>query len=268
MGQTTPRIRSLSPTKIETAMKCPEQLRLRYAERIPGPSLGSLTSGIIVHAVLEWALKRKREGQPLPSAFDADDYFIKTWKAKFAAEEAKETFFGWEWQEGDNLERAYAQCRALVPFAMTEILPDLKPKLIEEDIKIEFDSPVGSFLIWGKLDLMEDSGLVTDWKTSLKDPSKNQKKMGMGLIYYTFKAIEYGAPEIAPARKIFLIRGAQPSVEVVKYDIGPGLRDYFTRVAVEVWKMCYADAFVPNTSSWICSPKWCSFYGTCQGELE
>lgn len=268
MEQTTPRIRSLSPTKIETAMKCPEQLRLRYAEKIPQASFGSLTTGIIIHGVLEWALKKMIGGHALPDKKEADDYFVKLWKDTFAAEEAKEAFFSWEWQEGDNYDRAQRECRALVPFALKEILPSVKPKLIEENIKIEFDSPVGPFLVWGKLDLMEENCIVTDWKTALKKPSGNAKKMGMGLIYYTFKAIEYGADEVVHARKLFLVRGRKPSMELVKYTIGKPLRDYFVRVAIEVWKMCQADAFVPNPGGWWCKPDWCSFYSTCQGELE
>lgn len=249
-------------------MKCPEAMRFRYQEKVPEPNFAGLTTGTIVHAVLEWALRRRLMGQDIPEAKEADDYFLKFWEAEFAKAESKETFMGWDWQEGDNAARAHEECRALIPFALKEILPDLKPKLIEEDIKIQFQSPVGPYLMWGKLDLMEEDCLITDWKTTIGSVSKNQKKMGMAFPYYSFKALEHGAPELVKCRKIFLVRGHRPNMEVVNYIVGPVLRDWFVRVATEVWKMCKADAFVPNPGGWWCSPQFCSFYGICQGELS
>lgn len=262
-----PPIKSLSPTKVEAAMKCPEQMRLRYQEKAPEPNIGHLVTGTIVHAVLEWALKRRLMGAPLPGPKEADDYFLATWKKRIAEEERKETFIGWDWGD-ETPERAHVECRALVPFALKEVLPSIKPRLIEENVKMEFGSPVGPFLMWGKLDLMEESCLITDWKTARNSVSKNQKKMGLALPYYTFKALEYGASEIVDCRKIFLVRGDHPDMDLVKYTVGPALRNWFTRVSAEVWKMVQADAFVPNTGGWWCSPKYCSFWDICQGELE
>lgn len=264
----TEEVKHLSPSKVE-GTKCMEQFRLRYVEKVPEPSPGVFVAGRVVHAVAERALKRVILGSGLPSAKDVDDWYVAAWKEEVAGEEEKSSFLGWDWDEkrGDSHDKAHRECRALAQFALTDVLPGIKPKLIEEDAKLYYDSDVGQFLVWGRLDLYEQDDTVTDWKTTRK-VSKNATESWLQFAHYSRYAHEVmNGPETTKCRKIFLIRGASPKADVASYDLTQGKRNWFHRVAAEVWKATKSGVYIPNTSGWWCSPDWCSYYPTCQGEL-
>jgi len=264
----TEEVKHLSPSKIE-GTKCMESFRLRYVEKIPEPSGGTFLAGRVVHGVLERAMKRVMLGSGLPSAKEADDWFVALWKEEEEGEEAKPAFMGWNWDEnrGDSKEKAYRECRALVPFALTDVVPGIKPRLIEEDAKMNYESELGPFLVWGRLDLYEEGGIVSDWKTTRK-VSKNATESWLQLAHYSRYAHEVmEGPEVTRCRKIFLIRGATPKADLAWYDLTPAKRAWFARVAAEVWKAVKTNTFVPNPSGWWCSSDWCSYWAICQGEL-
>lgn len=259
-------MKHLSPTKIEGFLKCPKQVRLRYVEKVQELESGFLMSGNAVHAVLERALKRVILGGKIPDRNEADDWFLAAWDSEKKEREEKPRFIGWLWDEPE--EKTKNECRALIPFALTEILPVIKPRLVEEEAKLYYDSEIGGFLVWGQLDLLEEDGVLSDWKTT-KKVSKNARDSWLQLGHYSRYVHEVvGGSEVTPARKIFLIRGAAPKVDVVKYEITPAMRAYFSEVAAEVWKAVRANSYVPNTNGWWCDPDWCPFYGPCQGELK
>ena len=251
-------IKHLSPSKIE-GTKCMEQFRLRYVEKVPEPSPGVFLSGRVVHAVLERAMKRLIMGSGLPDKKEADDWYVAEWKDGMEEEQKKESFLGWNWDEkrGDSEELAYKECRALASFGLTDVLPGIKPKLIEEDAKLNYDSEVGPFLVWGRLDLYEETGIITDWKTTRK-VSKNATESWLQFAHYSRYAHEVmKGPETTKCRKIFLVRGRAPKMDIANYDITPAKRAWFGRVAAEVWKATKAGVYIPNTSGWWCSPDWC-----------
>lgn len=261
-------VKHLSPSKIEST-KCMEQFRLRYVEKVPEPSPGVFVAGRVVHAIAERALKRVIIGSGLPAPKEADDWFVEAWKEEIDLESKKESFLCWDWDEkrGDSEEKAYKECRVLARFALTDVLPGIRPKLIEEDAKLNYESEVGPFLVWGRLDLYEETGTITDWKTTRK-VSKNATESWLQFAHYSRYVHEVmQGPATTKCRKIFLIRGASPKADIANYDITPAKRAWFDHVAAEVWKATKAGVYIPNTSGWWCSPDWCSFYPTCQGEL-
>lgn len=265
----TAKVKHLSVTKIEAAMKCPLQFKFRYVDRIPEPSLGSFLGGRVVHKVIERALNRVMLNQGLPDAKEMDDWYLEEWEAHVREEESKEDFIGWVFSKDDSMERSFAECRALIPFTRTEVLPGLRPKLVEHGFKMEFPSPVGSFLVWGYIDLFEEDEVLSDWKTTLGKPSKNQLKMGMQFPGYSWKIKEFTRKDATACRKIFLLRGQKPNLKVQKYTVTQAHRDWFAFVASEVWKMCQAEAYVANPNGWWCSPGWCSHWGSCpHGSLQ
>ncbi len=262
-------VKHLSVSKIEQMMKCPRAFMHRYVDKLPEMSVGVLLSGRVVHKVIERALLPLLKEKPLPSAKDMDDWFIPEWEAHVREEEEKHTFLGWEWGDEDSPELAQRECRALAMHVRKEFLPTVDPWLVEEGFRTQYNSGAnGTFLVWGYIDLLERSGLLSDWKTTRKTPSDNQKKMGMQFPGYSPKVMELTGEASTKCRRIFLQRGPEPRIEVVHLTVEDRHRRWFRDVACEVWNACKADAFVPNTSTWVCKPGWCSFWGICQGELE
>jgi hypothetical protein len=245
-------------------------------EKIPEMSVPSMLSGRVVHKIMEFYLKSVVTGKPAPSAKDMDDLFVKEWERQTQEEEEKESHIGWTSDLDDPLEKIYNESRALIPFARAEILPSIKPKilhgvpLIEHTVKDEYETETGdTFLVWMVLDLVEElSGVtVTDWKTTAK-VSKNAVKSWFQMgAYSTFIARVFDV-EIVNARKIFLVRGKRPKMEIADYRMGPLHREWFKRQAIATWKMAKSGGFVGNVNGWWCSEKFCSFYAMCQGELQ
>jgi CRISPR/Cas system-associated exonuclease Cas4 (RecB family) len=261
-------MRHLSPTKIEGMMKCGLAVKFRYIDKIPEPAVGVMVAGSAVHAVLERALKQRILGAPLPSAADMVDWFGPAWDEQINERESKEGFSAWDWGD-ENADAVKEECKRLVEFTRLQVLDAIKPKVIEHECKTRFESAAGDFLVWGYIDLLEEDGLLSDWKTT-KKVSANAQKLGMQLPYYSYEVIHLMGlkPDAAiNARKIFLVRGKKPKVEVARYSVTQSQRKWFADVAAECWKATQSDAYVPNTSGWWCSAKFCSFYAMCQGEL-
>jgi len=270
----TEEVRHLSPSKIETAMKCPEQFRLRYVEKIPEVSIPSMLSGRVIHKIMELYLKGVVAGKGVSSAQDMDDLFVKEWERQTKEEEEKENHIGWATDPDDPLEKIYAESRALIPFVRAEVLPSIKPAilhgnpLIEHTVKDEYETEAGeTFLVWQVIDLVEENQTLTDWKTTRK-VSKNAVKSWFQMSAYSNFIARVFGKEIVEARKVFLIRGKKPKVDVANYLMGPGHREWFKRQAISTWKMVKSGAYVANTTTWACSENWCSYYQCCQGDLQ
>jgi hypothetical protein len=69
--------------------------------------------------------------------------------------------------------------------------------------------------------------------------------------------------------KIFLVRGENndPHAERVSFTIGSKHRDYFVKVAAQVWEMMQHEIYIANPNTWLCKPGWCPFFAGCMGEL-
>jgi hypothetical protein len=260
-------MKHLSPSKIESMLKCGWQTRFRYIDKVPEPAIGHMAAGSAFHAVIEWALLSWIAGGALPGAQEMDDRLPELWEKEIRDRESKEGFVGWEWN-GEDPDIVKTQIRALLPYARAEVLSKMKPKLVEEDVKLSLESEVGPFLVWGKLDALEEGGLVTDWKTTSGDVSANKKRMGLGLIHYSFKALELTGGILTSARKVFWVRGSRPRHEIVNYKISQRHRDFYATLATDAWKVTQANAYMPAADgSWWCSKKWCSFWAACMGEI-
>lgn len=260
------KIRHLSVSKIDMAVLCPRAFKYQYVDKVPQTSSGYMLAGRAVHGVIEMAMEKVIAGKGLPSAKDLDDFYTPHWESQIREEEEKESFLGWDWDEPADTVKA--QCRALVKMAREEILPTLRPKFVEHEIKPIYDSgDAGTFMVWGYIDLIEETGSYLDWKTVSK-VSERAKKMGLQMMGYSRPIYEMTKQEVTPCRKIFLVRGPRPRWEIVDFEVTPRHREHFADVAANVWRMCQANAFPPVTETWRCSPKFCAFYGPCMGELQ
>lgn len=250
---------------MELALRCPEQFRLRYVDRVPEMSSYFLLSGSAVHATLEVALKRIFHGAKLPEAKELDDVFLSDWAKREEEEEGKMDFLGWESnpQAPDEIKE---ECRRLLPYVRENILPSLRPKVVEDDFKKTFPSEEGEFLVWGKLDLLEETSLITDWKTTTK-VSANAAKSWLQNSYYSFFVADAGGDPsvVVETRKVFLIRGRIPRHESITHWIGAGHRAWFARAAARGWELYRRGGYVPNDNGWWCDERYCSFYQMCRG---
>jgi hypothetical protein len=252
-------MRNLSPTKVESAMLCALAMKFRYVDRVPEMASGVMLAGRAVHAVLEAALRRILAGGTLMSAQDMDDLYLPTWNRETAEEEGKESFLGWNYDD-ETEEVVREESRALVRIAREEILPKIKPRLVEHRLEWSIPCEGGAVPMVGYLDLLEEDGVLSDWKTTAGKVSARAKTTWMQFAGYAMPLSEDMGREVIEARKIFLVRGKRPRIEIAPFTIVPQQRAWFAHCAKEVWKSTRAGAYVPNTNGWWCTKKFCGFY--------
>jgi hypothetical protein len=255
-------IRSLSVSKIGTFLRCPLQAKFRYKDKIREKSVGVMAAGRVVHAILEAALKPVLAGKALPSDKDLDDMFQPRWDREIAEESAKEGHLGWTWDADDPEKAVRRESRALVWMARRDILPKIRPKMVERKFNYEMDSAAGKFMLYGVIDLLEEDGRLVDWKT-VRKVSDNARTLDVQFPGYSIFVTEVTRQPVTPARKIFLIRGKKPTWCEQTYEIGEHHREWFRGVAAEVWRTIQADVYLPNTGGWWHQEKFCSSWGSC-----
>lgn len=258
----------LSVSKISTFLKCPLQGKYRYVDKIPEKALGIFLFGKVIHAVIERALKAVQIGSKLPSWQDMTDWLPDLFVSETKEDEERKTFCGWDWGD-DTLAKQKKDAPPLVKLIREDVLPSIKPVLVEEKFNYSLPSKIGPFKIYGVIDLFEEGGMLTDWKTTEK-VSNNARKLDIQLPAYTIHtngAFKLDAGGMSKARKIFLVRGSKPKIVPQNYEIHEGHRQWFRDQAARVWQMIESESFVGCTGGWWCSMDYCSFFQGCQGEL-
>jgi len=257
-------IKFLSPSKISALQMCGEYVRLKYIEKIPERSSGTFQFGKVVHAVIEKALRQVILGNKLPSAKDMTDAIPGTWDAVWAEEEGKDGFIGWEWNEGDSPESAKADVAPLIALCRNEVLEKIRPVHVEHDWNVTMDDGAGgSFRIYGIIDLLEQGGLVTDWKTANGKVSPFARKHDVQIDAYGYWVSSYMSLDVVQMRKVYLVRSKRPKIDAQKYEVGPMHRARFEQMARAAWRLIQADGYVANPNTWKCSEKFCSYWSIC-----
>jgi hypothetical protein len=263
------KVKWLSVSKVGVAMRCPRQFKFRYIEKIPEPSSGVMLAGRVVHSVLEKALRQLKGGDGLPSAQDMDDWYEPIWDEHVKEEEEKDNFLNWQWDENDPEADVKKGSRELVRVAREEILDKIKPDLIEHNMHFDLEDAEGNkFRVYGVLDIFEQDGMLSDWKTA-KAVNANNSKLDIQFMGYSWWHKDHTGKKVTPARKIFLVRQKRRcKLEVKEYKVKKYHREFFATVAGEVWALCQrGTGFVANTNGWWCSRKMCGFFEGCQGDL-
>jgi CRISPR/Cas system-associated exonuclease Cas4 (RecB family) len=279
-------MKHISVSKIEAYLRCPLAVKYRYVDKIPEYTAPVLVAGSAFHEMMEFSLREKARTGSHTDPKTLDDMFGPAWDRRFEDEAKKKTFIGIKEDPEDPLDQMKEQYRALVRLSAKEVLPTMNPwiiddtPVIEHRIDLELESEVGKLMLLGFADYLDISGVLMDWKTtkSYDEEGQTEAEKKESLEYKRVKQLKGWAQfaayslwswpvtgmEIQPARKIVLTRGKDPRVDYVDFQISPRHRDYFVKLAADVWKAIYHDVWPANNTGWWCSQKFCSFYDSCQ----
>jgi hypothetical protein len=256
-------IKFLSPSKISSLQMCGEEFRLNYVEGVPKRSSGTFHFGKVVHKILEMALRQVILGNKLPSAKDMTDTVEDVWDEIWEDEEKGKRFIGWDWGD-DSPGKAIADVAPLITVVRNEVLPSINPAHVEHGWNVMLDDEGGEpFRVYGVIDLLEKSGLVTDWKTANGKVSQFGRKHDVQIDAYGYWVSDYMKQDVVQMRKLFLIRAKRPKIDVEKYEVGPIHRARFVQAARAAWRMIKAEAYLAIPGTWKCSEKFCSYWHIC-----
>lgn len=270
----SPTMRNLSVSKIEAAILCPKKFKYQYVDKVPQPSSYKLQAGNVVHEILETAFQEFAKTGKYPDWKTLDDMYEPVWQKTMKGEESKEWFIGWDHNPEDPVERIKATHRPLIRLAREEVLPTVRPWMIgaepvvEYKIDIELPSDIGPYRLVGYADLLEEQGILMDWKTTDEEVSARAQRTWLQFAAYSILFYPIVGEENLRCEKIFLVRSdTKAYVQRVPFVVGEKHRAYFLEVAAQVWKMLHAGVYLPNVECWICKPGWCPYWMGCQGEV-
>jgi len=259
-------------------MLCPKHYKLKFLDKIPEASSWVAHGGIVVHEIIETALKVFARTGKYPDWKDMDDQFDVVWNRQQTKTQGKDDFIGWKEDAKEPVEKVRMECRPLIRLAREEALPRYQPwmldsgPVVEKRIDLELESAIGTFPLIGYIDLLDASGVLVDWKTTgvNKEGNVSDRKLKGWLqnAAYSLWAWPIVGEEYLPCQKVFLVKGRVPRIEYSNFKVGPKHRKFFTDVAAEVWVSTVQGGFPANPNTWMCNPKYCSYYAVCRGEVE
>lgn len=273
---TTPGLmKNLSVSKIEKALLCPKNFELQYLHKIPSANSWKMHAGNVVHEIIEDALTEHAKTGIYPGWQTMDDRYEPVWEAQQKELEEKPWFIGWQEEAADPLEKLRKEYRRLIRVARDEVLPTVSPWMIDQSpvveyrIDLEVRTKVGLCPIIGYADMLDASGVLMDWKTTGKKVSNRAKTTWLQFAAYSIWAWPIVGEKELRCEKIFLVRGENddPHAERVSFVMGPKHREYFVKVAAQVWETIHHGIFIANSNTWLCKPEFCPYWSGCMGEL-
>ena len=165
----------LSPSQINTYLRCPMQHYFSYQRGIKIPPSGALVRGKALHYAAEVNYTQKLEShEDLPLA-DLEEAAASGFER-----EAASAAFSDDETPGTVLDSTIA----LTGVYGREVAPQVQPELIEH--RFEIAVPGADIPLLGYIDVIDDAGNIRDLKTASKTPPQDAADKSLQLTAYGF----------------------------------------------------------------------------------
>lgn len=243
-------ISHLSYSSISTYQTCGRYWEFKYIQKIPQPTASALVFGGAFHGAIEKAILTKSS---------STEHWDAAWKKQL--EERQEIAWGMDTPESiynDGL-------RMLGDKAIMEAISNIKASVIEKPV--ELTVPGVPIPVIGYIDVITEDGVPGDFKTPNKSWSEDKAQGEMQPLFYLAALSQTGTP--VPGGKFrhyVFVKTKVPKVQVIEHE--HDLREVFFlfELIQSVWKGISANVFIPNPTSWKCSPNYCEFWNFCRGK--
>lgn len=236
-------------------LRCGLQYEFRYVKGIKVPPSGALTLGSSTHAAIARNLIVKKENGVGITKEEALDVYSTDFEIR-----SQET----DWKEDDAGEQKDMGARC-VEAHHTQIAPEIDPDAVEESFVIETDA---GYNLGGTLDVIDKSGLIRDAKTSKNKYDDNSVSGAMQPAVYDF-AYEQTRGKKATGFQYDVLIKKKKGVETQKVAgvVSDADRQWAFKTINKVHKAIQSGNFLPaDEDSWVCSEKWCGYWGICKGK--
>jgi len=250
----------VSPSALDTYLRCPEQYRRAYIlkEKIP-PGI-ALLKGSAVDAAASVNYEQKIEShEDLPEA-----QLLEAAATGFEEAAAGGVFFAPD--EASAVDKTLATAKDLA-IGMTrafrrEIAPKVQPKLVQPWFRIEI--PKASHDLLGRIDVADAEGWVRDTKTSGKRKYQDEIDRSDQMTFYALGHRQLTGERPAGVAMDVLIGTKVPSAQILTSTRDEkDVRVLLNRVNAMLAGV-KAGSFPPcAVGSWCCSPKYCGYAKDC-----
>lgn len=246
-------LKSLSASKIQTFLRCGAAYFFRYSLGLRSPPRGAQILGTAVHSGLEKNFRQKIQSQlDLPLAEITEFY-----SASF--DFLKATV---QWEKGEDSGKlkddGVKMLQAYNPIAQT-----IKPKEVEAPFSVALGGV--PYVLKGFVDLLDESALIVDFKTTGRAPSAIEAHKSLQLTTYSLAhRLRTGQVE-SGLRLDYLIRGKTPKIVQIQTARTNEDLERFLKLIGIVAASISEERFLPNPTSPWCGPRYCEFWDRCEG---
>jgi len=249
----------ISASQVGTYLTCGRQWYYRYIRKLIIPPGGSLTTGKALHKGLE-----KNFTQKIESGNDLHADEVEGTFEEYMKENKEETV----WDENLQFEDALSKGSTLTKKHIKEVAPRIQPIAVEK--KIELDLPGTDKFLLGYIDLIDVDNTIIDHKSSKRSKSQGDVDNNLQLsIYATHLFADNPDLQEVNVRIDNLVLKKAPEIKQL-----PSVRTinhvlWSLAVIKSVLKGIEKGIFNPaEPGCWMCSEKWCGYYGICHQEMR
>lgn len=247
----------LSYSSINLYLTCPENWRRKYIEKQPQPSTPALIVGSAFHGTVERAVV---EGAALSALWP------EVWTAKMEADGANV-----EWG-ADTPEQHFNDGLRLVSAEPVQKMVDGVRPLVDDaghfiERKVSIDVPGVPVPIIGYIDIVTADGVPGDFKTSKSKWSQADAESEIQPLFYLAALHQMGRPVPGNRFRHYVVTKTKtPDAMVIEHTHTWDEIFWLYELIRQVWRGIEANIFPTNPNGWLCSAKWCAYWGDCRGK--
>lgn len=255
----------LSYSSISLYLNCPENWKRKYINKEPTRSTPALVFGSAFHATIENYIAAKAgkpiNGLSLKSIPELWDY---NWKNKMEAEPNVD--WGAEIPDDHRKEGL----RILGNKDVQNLVDSIKPLIDNDGLfmerKITLNVPGVPVPIIGYIDIMTADGVPGDFKTASSAWTDDKAREELQPLVYLAALNQAGrkVPHLTFHHYV-VTKTKQPKVQIIEHKHTWDEIFWLFNLIQSVWKGIEREVYPLNPGSWLCSPKYCSFFSQCRG---
>lgn len=238
--------RNITISFINTYQKCPAQFRYVYIDKAPFVPNGPLVLGRAFHEAVALNYSQKETSYMDLPLSDLRDVFVES----FDRGSKDAIFYD---KNADELKDCGLKALSLY---QEKIAVNTYPSKVETPFLIDY----GKKKFAGRIDVIDESGVIIEIKTTQKTPSVIKEDYKLQLISYSI------ATKLKKVRVDYAICKKVPEVFSTHLKITRKDIKRFKLITQSTIKAIESNLFYPNRNSFLCSKKYCSYYEQCTNE--
>lgn len=249
----------LSYSQISMYLDCSRKWQGHYKQGLTNPLGEALVFGTVAHNVMEQFVQDK--------SLDMQELWDMAWEV----EREKTAFKGIVWEETPDA--TYSTGMKLFSNSeVVDVLSTIEPKKVNDEFQIE------RFVEWkleniptiiGYIDCMCSDGVPLDFKTASRMwPSDKAGKELQPLFYLAALDQLNETDHEYRFRHVVVTKTKNPKISIFENQRSKQEIEFMELIIKRVWSGIASGVFIPNPTSFMCSPKYCGTWMECVGKYQ
>jgi RecB family exonuclease len=282
----------LSYSRVNRFMQCPRSFFFKYVAKLRHDVAYWLLEGVSVHKALEFYMNYRIQSHEEPPIDMVDDAYTSAFYGFLEGMEDEDeaikdpTIGGVNWL-GQSQEFVFDEGRFLVHTYIERQAPKVRPIVSEMAMNETIVTPNGTHKVIGRIDLIDERGVVIDFKTASRTPGKDKHFKDLQATFYALGVGLGSTPTNmdnltsessndrveAPIRRAdfefhYMVKSGPQLGQVIVVPTTRTTRDveFLVREVLPPIIDSVTNGIFPcNTDHYLCNEKFCDFFSECVG---